>query len=135
MSNPHGLATQVADAEPVFLPLKSVSVFANIVDGQFLQHVLITKLIQPRVTVSARVELVQVYENASKLKNATAQYIFPIPANAAVCAFKMKTADGRVVEAVVKKLETARREYEDAVANDQWAGLLQQVTGDGQYSL
>jgi predicted negative regulator of RcsB-dependent stress response len=82
------------------------------------------------IPVSARVELKQVYSNTSKLKNATAQYIFPVPANAAVCAFQMKSVNGRSIQAVVKKLDEARAEYEDAIANDQWAGLLQQLTGD-----
>ena len=42
----------------------------------------------------------------------------------------MTNADGRTIRAVVKELDVAREEYEDAVANDQWAGLLQQLTGD-----
>ena len=82
--------------------------------------------------VSAQVELVQTYKNTNISKRSTAQYIFPVPANAAVCAFKMKCADGKIIRAVVKKIDEARKEYENAISNDQWAGLLEQVTGDGR---
>ena len=78
-------------------------------------------------------ELTQVYSNSSALKNAEARYLFPVPANAAVCAFSMETAEG-MIRAVVKEKEIASREYENAVSKGTWAGLLEQVTGDGAYS-
>jgi hypothetical protein len=86
----------------------------------------------PTLIVSAQVELTQVYANADALQNTGARYLFPIPANAAVCAFRMETADGRVVHAFVKEKEAAKQEYESAVKKGKWAGLLEQVTGDGE---
>ena len=83
--------------------------------------------------MSARVELIQVYRNTTSSSNAEARYIFPIPANAAVCAFKMTSEDGREIKGVVKKLETANREYDAAVENNIWAGLLERLSGDGLF--
>lgn len=62
-----------------------------------------------------------------------ARYIFPTPANAAVCAFQMQTSGGRVIRARVKELAKAQEEFEAALAEDKWAGLLQEVTADGAH--
>lgn len=82
--------------------------------------------------VSARVELTQIYSNADVLQNAGARYLFPIPDNAAVCAFRMETADGRAVRSVVKEKELAKQEFKGAVKSGKWAGLLEEITGDGE---
>ena len=82
--------------------------------------------------VSAQVELTQVYANTEAIENTAARYIFPVPANAAVCSFRMESADGRTVRAVVKETSAAKREFENAVSEGKWAGLLEQVTGDGE---
>ena len=85
------------------------------------------------MSVSAKIELKQVFANVDAVYNTEARYIFPVPANAAVCAFRMETGDGRVVRGIVKELVKAQNEYKDAVSKGKWAGLLEQVTGDGMY--
>ena len=82
--------------------------------------------------MSARVEITQKFSNVPDATTAMARYLFPVPPNAAVCAFRLQSSSGRVIEAVVKTLEEAKREYEEAVANDRWAGLLEKVAGDGK---
>jgi hypothetical protein len=77
--------------------------------------------------------LKQIFANVDAIDNTAARYIFPVPANAAVCAFRMETADGTVVRGVVKELVKAQKEYKDAINKGKWAGLLEQVTGDGAY--
>ena len=46
----------------------------------------------------------------------------------------METADGRTVRAVVKEISAAKKEYQNAVSEGKWAGLLEQVTGDGEFN-
>ncbi|PPQ89186.1 hypothetical protein CVT25_001154 [Psilocybe cyanescens] len=109
----HGFVSYAADGSPTYLPLKSV--FANIYI----------------VDVSARVVLKQRYINDRSNKEcASAQYIFPVPANGAVCAFKMQSADGRIVKGIVKERSKAEKEYEFAIAQNQFAGLLYEATPD-----
>jgi hypothetical protein len=64
--------------------------------------------------------------------NVSAEYVFPIPARAAVCAFEMKTQDGREVHGVVKEKVQAKRDYDNAVARGKWAGLLSEASKDGR---
>jgi hypothetical protein len=83
--------------------------------------------------VSARITLTQVYLNTTKANDAaSAKYIFPIPARAAVCAFEMKTRDGKVVYGLVKEKEQAKKEYNEAIVQGKWAGLLSEVGKDGE---
>lgn len=61
-----------------------------------------------------------------------AKYIFPIPRNAAVCGFRMETMDGRVVKSVVKEVEAAKKDFDIAMSQGKWAGLLNELEGDGE---
>ena len=83
--------------------------------------------------VSARVTLTQRYSNTNLSNTAVAQYIFPVPSYGAVCAFKMETTDGRVVSAVVKEKDIAKKTFDSAVAQGKWAGLLYEATPDSAY--
>lgn len=58
-----------------------------------------------------------------------------MPASAAVCAFDMKTWDGRVIKGLSQEKDVARETYERAVHAGQFAGLVDYVTDDGQYDL
>ncbi|KLO07314.1 hypothetical protein SCHPADRAFT_654222 [Schizopora paradoxa] len=110
---PFGLGATAFNGEVLFLPLEIVSVDARIFD------------------VSALVQLEQRYINPNGnglLSNA--QYVFPIPGNAAVCEFKMKDSDGRVVSGVVKETEEAKQEFQDAVDEGKWAGVAYEITAD-----
>ncbi|KAG0697692.1 hypothetical protein DFH29DRAFT_1003476 [Suillus ampliporus] len=49
--------------------------------------------------------LSQVFENESESPTSRAKYVFPLPANAAICAFELKHADGRVMTGVAKLKE------------------------------
>jgi Ca-activated chloride channel family protein len=60
---------------------------------------------------------------ASRPANVT--YIFPLPPDASVHAFRAQI-DERVVEGVVMEKEKARETFDTAVANHQQAALLQQ---------
>uniref|UniRef100_A0A8H7XQN0 VWFA domain-containing protein n=1 Tax=Psilocybe cubensis TaxID=181762 RepID=A0A8H7XQN0_PSICU len=112
--SPHGFVSYASDGTPTYLPLRSVSAKVYIVD------------------VSARVVLTQIYHNSDSNNNqcASAQYIFPVPANGAVCAFTMQTADGRMVRGVVKEREQAEKEYKFAIAHNTFAGLVYEATPD-----
>jgi hypothetical protein len=59
--------------------------------------------------------------------------MFPVPASAAICAFKMTTSDGRTVTGVAKERESAREEYEQALRAGQFTGLVNYVTDDSWY--
>ncbi|KDR71708.1 hypothetical protein GALMADRAFT_776428 [Galerina marginata CBS 339.88] len=108
-----GLVTYGADGSPTYLPLISITANVHIVD------------------VSARVVLTQLYVNdRCNDKSFSAQYVFPIPLSGAVCAFKMQTSGGQVVTGVVKERSKARNEYDIAILNNRWAGLLYEATSD-----
>ena len=62
---------------------------------------------------------------------AQAQYVFPIPARAAVCAFEMRTEDGRTIKAIAKEKDTARKEHEQAIEQGKLTGLVEYVSDDG----
>lgn len=48
-----------------------------------------------------------------------------------ICAFQLKSSDGRIVKGECKEKDLAEEEYEAAVASGQLAGLLDYVTDDG----
>ena len=79
-------------------------------------------------TVSARVTLRQKYSNPSELATGHAKYVFPVPARAAVCAFEMHFADGRVVTGVAKEKQQASEEYKAAVREGKASALVDWVT-------
>jgi hypothetical protein len=76
--------------------------------------------------------LTQIYKNDNPNALSAAQYIFPVPVNAAVCALYMDTTNGQRVKAVVKALSKAKTEFNTAIAKDEWAGILYQSAGDGE---
>lgn len=84
------------------------------------------------IPVAARVTLKQHYVNTISTSAPTAaQYIFPIPARAAVCALEMRSSKGRVIKGIVKDTAEAEKEFQAAVSDNKWAGILKEVTSDG----
>ena len=64
------------------------------------------------------------------------RYVFPVPARAAICGFRMTVEDGTTIEAVAKDRDEAKEEYEDAARRGRMVGLVEHVTDDSQlYSL
>ncbi|KDR71710.1 hypothetical protein GALMADRAFT_143511 [Galerina marginata CBS 339.88] len=109
----YGFISYGTDGSPTYLPLVSVSAKVYILD------------------VSARVILKQLYLNdRDNDRSSSSQYAFPVPAKGAVCAFKMQASGGQVVTGVVKERSKAMSEYEIAISNNQWAGLLYEATPD-----
>ncbi|KAJ7102421.1 von Willebrand factor type A domain-containing protein [Mycena belliarum] len=82
------------------------------------------------IDVAARVTLTQKYRNPSSTATSRAVYCFPVPASGAVCAFEMRTSDGRVVTGICKEKAKAREEYEHALAQGQETSLLEWVADD-----
>lgn len=83
--------------------------------------------------MSALVQLKQQYINPRENGHlSNAQYVFPTPGNAAVCAFKMEDSDGRVVAGIVKETEEAKLEFQQAVSEGKWAGVAYEITADGK---
>ncbi|ROL53673.1 von Willebrand factor A domain-containing protein 5A [Anabarilius grahami] len=97
-----GLVT--ATDEPV--PLKSISVQVRVQD-----HV---------ATVSSTLQYVNEEERPLE-----ALFVFPLPADAAVCHFSAKIGEQEIV-AEVQERETARDQYDDAVSSGQQAFLLEE---------
>lgn len=54
-----------------------------------------------------------------------ATYIFPLPSEAAVTSFRLEIKD-RVTEAVIKELEDAREEYDQAVRSGYRAAIAEE---------
>ncbi|XP_051740410.1 von Willebrand factor A domain-containing protein 5A-like isoform X1 [Ctenopharyngodon idella] len=97
-----GLVTE--KNEPV--PLKSISVEVRVQD-----HV---------ATVSSTLQYVNEEERPLE-----ALFVFPLPADAAVCHFSAKIGEKEIV-AEVQERETARDRYDDAVSSGQQAFLLEE---------
>ncbi|KIJ07184.1 hypothetical protein PAXINDRAFT_182540, partial [Paxillus involutus ATCC 200175] len=95
-----------------YLPLEEVKVKAWVVD------------------VSARIVLTQTFHNPSDRPTGRAKYVFPLPANAAVCAFELEFEDGRVIVGEVKEKEEAARAFSNALEDGRTAGLVERVTDD-----
>ncbi|XP_050955069.1 von Willebrand factor A domain-containing protein 5A-like isoform X2 [Labeo rohita] len=92
--------------EPV--PLKSISVEVRVQD-----HV---------ATVSSTLQYVNEEERPLE-----ALFVFPLPADAAVCHFSAKIGEQEIV-AEVQDRENARDQYDDAVSSGQQAFLLEEST-------
>ncbi|EMD34616.1 hypothetical protein CERSUDRAFT_125208 [Gelatoporia subvermispora B] len=113
MGKPFGFGGVASDGKLLFLPLSSVSVDASIFD------------------VSALVIITQKYRNSSANGQlTTARYLFPIPEGASICAFKIELSNGSSVSGVVQETETAKKVYQDAVDQGEWAGLAYEITAD-----
>lgn len=74
--------------------------------------------------VIADVRVVQTYKNDGK-KPINARYVFPASTRAAVHGMKMTVGD-RVIKAVVKERDRARRDYEQAKREGKSASLLEE---------
>ena len=75
--------------------------------------------------------LVQYYTANASLDR-DVDYFFPLPPDAAVCAFKAIIDDSTVIKGEVKEKEQAKRDYQEAVAAGKYAGLLDKVADDGE---
>lgn len=87
---------------------------------------------KPCDLVSARVILTQLYISDHNDSSSRAQYIFPVPVTGAVCAFEMRATGGQAVTGIVMERSKAKKEYDIAISNDKWAGLLYETTPDGK---
>lgn len=95
-----------------WLPLADLDVYVSIVD------------------TSSKVLLTQTYfyEGSHMLQDA--YYMFPLPPDAAVCGFQMRTNDGTSIQGIVKEVNEARKDYEEAVRTNRLASLLEQFRQD-----
>ena len=75
--------------------------------------------------------LVQYYSANASLDR-DVDYYFPLPPDAAVCAFKAVVDDTTVIKGQVKEKEQAKRDYQEAVAAGKYAGLLEKEAADGK---
>ncbi|KAH7920866.1 hypothetical protein BV22DRAFT_1073258 [Leucogyrophana mollusca] len=113
MNPPSGIVHHSPDQQQlVHLPLERVLVKAWIVD------------------VSARISLTQVFNNASETPTGRAKYVFPLPARAAVCAFELELANGRIITGIAKEKAEAAQTFEQAIETGRAAGLVEYVTDD-----
>ena len=54
------------------------------------------------------------------------KYVFPLPPDASVCAFKAVIDGERTIKGIVKAKATAKAEYDQAVSKGKTAALLEQ---------
>ncbi|KAG8219177.1 VIT domain-containing protein, partial [Butyriboletus roseoflavus] len=94
------------------LPLEEVTVKAWVVD------------------ISSRIVLSQTFYNPSDEPTGRAKYVFPLPANAAVCAFELELEDGSVIIGEVKEKEEAALTFTRAVEQGKPTALVERVTDD-----
>lgn len=83
------------------------------------------------VDVNVHARLTQTYVSTANVAQ-DVKYIFPLPSNAAVCAFNAVIDDKRTIHGIVKQKDEAKRDYEKAVSEGKTAGLLDQHTADGE---
>ena len=131
----HKIAKPSGEVVAVYLPLEQLDVHAEIVDGQCFCTMLpcCHRAHAFCEIVSATVTLTQSFWQCSPDPSSEAKYVFPVPARAAVCGFEMRTEDGRVITAVAKEKEIARKEHAQAVRRGRLTGLVEHVKDDGQY--
>ena len=87
--------------------------------------------------VSAIVSITQVFfqYEPNPLQPLQSKYVFPIPARAAICAFKMTAPDGTVIAAVAKEKEQAKREHEAAISQGFTTALVEHISDDSELQL
>ena len=83
-------------------------------------------------SVSSRIVLIQTFYNPSDEPTGRAKYVFPLPANAAVCAFDLELEDGSVIVGEVKEKEEAALAFDNAVKRGKVAALVERVTDDSK---
>lgn len=89
-------------------------------------------LVGSRDTVSSRIVLAQTFYNSSDEPTGNAKYVFPLPANAAVCAFELELGDGSVVIGEVMEKEEAALTFTRAVEQGKTTALVERVTDDSK---
>jgi Vault protein inter-alpha-trypsin domain len=82
------------------------------------------------IDVQTVASLVQTYVSNASDPQAVV-YVFPLPAEAAVCAFKAVIGGTRIVKGVVQEKAPAKENYEKAVKQGLTAGLLEKQHADG----
>ena len=75
--------------------------------------------------------LSQVFVNDSEVPTTRAKYVFPVPARGAVCAFEIRTQDGRVIKGIAKEKEKAAQEHAKAIRQGRLTSLVEWATDDG----
>lgn len=122
-----------------YLPLEEVTVKAWVVDGTSLANCSYLedlssgpRTLMPVDLVSSRIVLTQTFYNPSREPTGRAKYVFPLPANAAVCAFELKMEDGLVIVGEVKEKEEAALTFTRAVEQGKTAALVERVTDDSK---
>ena len=83
------------------------------------------------IDVQTVASLVQTYVSNSSGDAQSVVYVFPLPAEAAVCAFKAVIDGTRIVKGVVQEKSVAKENYEKAVKEGKTAGLLEKQHEDG----
>ena len=82
--------------------------------------------------MSSRIVLTQTFYNPSSEPTARAKYVFPLPANSAVCAFDLELEDGSIVVGEVKEKGEAALDFTRAVEQGKTAALVERVTDDSK---
>jgi hypothetical protein len=78
------------------------------------------------LSTTSRTTLKQVFINSRSDKLAEVQYTFPLYDGVSVVGFKC-TVGSKVLVGVVKEKQTARKDYQEAIARGETASLLEQV--------
>ncbi len=73
----------------------------------------------------AKVECQQFFKNTGK-EPIEAIYVFPLPDEAAVTGCKIQIGENKTVVTELKKVEQAKRQYEEAIEGGNYAALLEQ---------
>lgn len=116
------------------LPLQSVSAQVHIIDGKPVEIECMLRHSDERHPVLARVTLTQYFAATNHIEvPAKAKYVFPVPSGGAVCAFEMRTSNGKVLVGEVKESRQADNEFKEAVSQDRTAGLLAKASPDGTH--
>ncbi|KAI0696149.1 hypothetical protein BC835DRAFT_1343242 [Cytidiella melzeri] len=100
------------DSSQVYLPFERLTAIIQIVD------------------VSATVKVTQEFWQYSANSIPGGRYVFPVPSRAAVCGFEMRSEDGKVIKAVAKERQQARKEHEAAIQQGLMTGLVEHATDD-----
>ena len=94
----------------------------------------------PLVNARCHYNLVDVYALASLVQEYSCErlnspqnvaYVFPLPPDAAVCAFRAEV-DDRSVHGVVKEKHRAKADFQQAVKDGKTAALLEKQHADGE---